>query len=460
MPYSSFNHIFSQKKSVWPFINLNNILIRQVPSLMKKNWLCLGIIAILLSGSVVAEPLSLVELVDIALENNPETEKAWANTKQAQAILGIAKSANYPTLDAKASVNHGREVKYPNGPDTVFTFGSAELFLNYLLYDFGERKATIQAMKEALLAARWGADFTMQQVIYKVSSSYYEYLYAQEVLQVQLASLQDMQTIFESAEDLYKAGLRCATDLHTSKAEVAQQQMDLAQQRAQVAIAYGKLLTNLGLPIQTTLEIQTNPEGREYPHFEEGIAQLLTLAEEQRADLMAKKAKLAEMRYLVKKANRAPWPKLRGEGQGGWLEYTKHQGNGYNYNTGISLDIPLFKGFEYTYNKHLALANEQLTVAELKELHDAIAFEVLSYSESVKASKEALKWSGSFMEESLQSYEGSLESYKAGLQNIFDLIQAQRSLAEARMKKAQARTQWLVSLAELAFATGTTTSKY
>jgi len=66
-----------------------------------------------------------------------------------------------------------------------------------------------------------------------------------------------------------------------------------------------------------------------------------------------------------------------------------------------------------------------------------------------------LKWSDEYLEESTKTYEGTLDRYKAGLQNIFDLIQTQRVLADARIKRTQAKTQWLVSLAQLAFATGT-----
>ena len=371
-----------------------------------KRLLVFLILPLLFCAQGFAESLSLAELIDIALKNNPETQKAWASTKQAQAALGIAKSANYPTLDAKGSVNHGKEVKFPNGPNTVYTFGSAELCLNYLLYDFGERSASIQAMKESLKAAHWASDFTIQQVIYKVSASYYEYLHAEELLKTYESSLKDAKLILGSADELYKAGLRCVTDLNTSKAEVAQLHMDAAQQKARVAVAYGKLMTNLGLAIEIKLQVQTSPEAIQYPLFSEGISQLIAVAEEQRADLLAKKAKLAEMAQRVKKAQRAPLPKLRGLGQGGWLEYTKHQGSGYNYNVGVALEVPIFRGFEYTYNKRLALADEEITAAELKELHEAIALEVLTYSESVKAAQESLKWSDEYMNKRLSPMKG------------------------------------------------------
>jgi len=417
---------------------------------MKK----LAVIFLFLCGSVFAEPLGLSELIDIALQNNPETERAWAHTKQAQAALGVARSANYPTLDVTGSFNHGREVKFPNGPNTIYTYGSGELALTYLLYDFGERSASIRATKEALKAARWTSNFTIQHIIAKVAANYYEYLNASELLKVAESSLSDADLIFSSAQELHKAGLKNVTDLNMSKAESAQRQMEAAQARARVAVAYGKLMTSLGLPVEKKLEVQTSPEGIELPLFAEGISQLIAAAEERRADLLAKKAKLSEAKQRVKRASKAPLPKIRALGQGGWLEYTKHEGSGYNYNTGIAVEIPIFRGFEYSYNKRLAIAEEQATAAELKELHDAIALEVLTYSESVKAASTSLKWSDEYMAESTKSYEGSLDCYKAGVQNIFDLIQAQRTLSNARMKHVEAKTQWLVSLAQLAFATG------
>jgi outer membrane protein len=409
-------------------------------------------------ASLQGEELSLAELIDIALKNNPETQKVWSNVKRAEAIVGIARSKEYPQLDAQGSVTHAREVKFPNGPDTTFTSYGGELNLNYLLCDFGENRAAVRATKEALKASKWESDFVMQKVISEVAMSYYELLNAQELLESRLSSLSDAQSILESAKELRDAGLRSENDYITAKAAVSEIRMHLAQQKAAAAIAYGKLMTSLGVSIETQLEVQTKPEGIQNPLFEQGIEALLLEAQEKRTDLMAKKASLADMHARVDRAKRAPYPKLRALGQGGWLEFGKHQGNGYNYSAGLALEVPVFKGFEYTYQKRQALADVEMSAAELISLQNAISLEVLNYSEKVKASTEAMRYSEEFFADSLQSYDNSLESYKAGLINIFDLLQTQRFLADARNKKAQARTEWLVSLSLLAFATGSTHS--
>lgn len=408
-------------------------------------------------GTLSAEPLRLAELIDLALKNNPETEKVWWNAKRAVAAVGGAKSAYYPTLDIQAKVSHGREVKYPNGPETVFTNYGADLCLDYLVYDFGERRATVQAAKEALKAANWSSDFTLQRIVAQVEAHYYEYVNANELLKAKTDSLKDARLVQEAAEELHRAGLRPSTDLNTSNAVVAQIQMELSQQRAQFSIARGKLLSTLGLSADAQLEIATVPEELHRGLSAEGISQLIAVAEQQRADLMAKKALLGEMESRKTRAKRVYAPKLRAFGNGGWDEYAKHQDSGYNYTVGLALDIPLFRGFDSIYRKRLAASDVEMTLAEIKELQVAIALEVLSYSAAVQSANESLGWSDNYLEEAAKSYEGSLESYKVGLQNIFDLIQAQRNLSDARIKQVQARTQWLVSLAQLAFATGSIT---
>ncbi len=407
---------------------------------------------ILFCASLCGDPLSLAELIDIALKNNPETAKSWGMTKKAQAQIGVAQSDYYPAVGVQGKLTHGRDVKFVNGPEVIFTNYGADLVLSYVLFDFGERRASVAATRQALAAAKWSEDFAIQRVMCKVSQSYYEYLNAKALLRTKKSSLKDAEAVRDAAEDLFKAGLKSEGDQAISRATVAQLEMELAGARSSVAIAYGKLLMALGKPLGEKIKVQTAPG--EMTPMSEGASELVAAAEEKRADVLAKKATLSEMHERVKKSRRGPRPKLKALGQGGWMEYVKHKDRGYNYTAGVALDIPLFKGFENTYQTRVALADEEITAAELKLLQEEVALEVLTYSSHVKAAQETLNWSDQYLEEATKSYDAALENYKAGLHNIFDLVQTQRMLSDARMKKTEARTQWLVSLAQLAFATG------
>ncbi len=408
----------------------------------------------LLPVFIFGEQLSLAELVDIALKNNPETQRVWANVKRAEATVGIVKSGEYPHVNTQGSLTHAREVTFPNGPNTIFTSYGAELNLNYILLDFGATRAAVRATKQALQASKWWANFSMQKIFAEVASNYYDYLNASQLLQTREASLEDARTILEAAEELYKAGLRSQADSLSAKAAVAEMRMAFAEQKAGTAFSYGKLLTAMGLSLETELQVETDPEEIKNPLFTEGISAMIAAAERQRADLMARQASFAGMSARVDHAKRARFPKLRALGQGGWFEYGKHKGSGYNYSAGLALDVPLFKGFEYAYQKRQALADVEISAAEIRELQQAIALEVLHSSELAKAAQESLSYSEEFFDEAYAAYGQAMESYKAGLISIFDLLQSQKFLSDARTKKAQTRTAWLLALAQLAFSIG------
>src|SRR6266404_384881 len=85
-------------------------------------------IAILLSSSLLLSepvavpdhPLSISELVDIALSNNPDSKIAWWNARRAASSVDAAKSTYYPKLDLDLSANHGRDFEFINGPNKKY----------------------------------------------------------------------------------------------------------------------------------------------------------------------------------------------------------------------------------------------------------------------------------------------------------------------------------------------------
>src|SRR5262249_10827646 len=48
------------------------------------------------------QPYDLAELIDLALERNPETRRAWAEAHASAAALGRAAAPYYPTIDTVA----------------------------------------------------------------------------------------------------------------------------------------------------------------------------------------------------------------------------------------------------------------------------------------------------------------------------------------------------------------------
>src|SRR6516164_6669816 len=129
----------------------------------------------------VRKKYTLPDLIDLAEQLNPETRAAWQNAKQALALVGVSKSAYYPFLALAASAGYTRlfapfpeakvnvealkrAIATGGSPASAVTFTAgppfyldylyqSELAMKWLLFDFGERDATVSAAREGLLIA-------------------------------------------------------------------------------------------------------------------------------------------------------------------------------------------------------------------------------------------------------------------------------------------------------------------
>lgn len=399
-------------------------------------------------------PLSITELLDIALRNTPETRTAWWNANRAAAAVGVAKSAYYPTVGIKGTLVKGFDYRYINGQETNYTTVSGDLILSYILFDFGERRAACDAAKAALNAANWQSNWTMQKVMYQVVNNTYTYLNAQEQLSSRLASLQDANASLEAALELQRVGLHSVTDVYAIKATISDMQMNIAMQKAETEIAHGRLAASMGLDVESYFTVAALPEPQLDSVMQIGLRQLIDSAKQKRADLMSRRFDLQQKIAQQTRVNKACLPKLSTRGDTGYQRYFEDKANGYNYNVGLYLDIPIFNGFEQIYQKKVALSDVQLSEIDIENMELEVALEVLTYSNLFNAAQETLVLSHENLQNSIKTFQGVLDKYKAGTQSIFDLTAAQRLLAEARLKNGDAKTRWYRTLAQLAYATG------
>lgn len=401
----------------------------------------------------VMHPLTLSELIDIALENNPNTQQAWWYAHRAAAAVGSAKSSFYPQVSVQGGVSHGRTFKYVNGPDTNYTIVGADLFISLLLFDCGERCANVISAKNALLAANWHTDWSIQKVIVRVLENAYALSHSQEVLRASQMSLEDAERMLHKASELNRNGLAAISDVYTTRATVSQMKMEKSHQKALLDIQVGKLASSIGLPADTMLELA--PFDLLLCPQKQHTSALIDIAYQQRADLLAKQA-LVDRAYANYKRVRSSYgPKISLSGRGGANHAFHDHENGLQYEIKLNLEMPLFDGFASMYEKQIASADTQISIEERNELELTIAFEVLSHSRSLEAAQEMLPDANDNLQNAQKAYESVLERYAAGKESIAEVSNALRQLASARIRYSDVKTRWLVSLANLAYATGT-----
>lgn len=417
---------------------------------MRQTFLLLLTFLTFVSLSAESVALTFADLIDIALENNPETKAVWWKAKRAEANVGSAKSAYYPRIDLETSVTHGREFKYINGPDINYTYLSADFILGWMLYDFGERRASYEAAKCALVAADWQYNLALQKVILEVLSKGYSVLHAEETLEAARISCQEAAFMFGAAQELYYAGLSPISDVDSSEAAYFQMQIQMLQQKQLLDMEKGKLALALGLSAFEKLELEKMTQVPDL--FCQVQNELFEQAVQKRADFAVRQAKVAEAKSLEKKTAAEFRPKVFFSAKGGGDRAVHDRANGLHYGVALHFDVPLFDGFETIHRLQMRRADVQISQEELSSLNLEISFEVLKYSNEMLSLQEMYGLSSHYLKSAEKAYLGKMEMYKAGEEKIFEVSAALMNLAKARILFSDIKTRWLASSAYLAFS--------
>jgi outer membrane protein TolC len=255
---------------------------------------------------------TLAELIDLAEGHNPETRVAWENARAQAAGLGIARSDLYPTLSAVALAGVSRDEAGSGNRfyrQTMPDF-QVELDLNYTIFDFGARRGRIDAAGAQLLAANFGFNDLHRKLIYAVEQAYYRLLNASAQESAARASLDNAQTVQQSAEEQLKNGLATRPDVLEARSATAQAQYDLQALLGAEQNAQGDLATALGASVNSHIRVQPFSEIPAPETLSDTIEQVIDRAIAQRPDLQAEVAGVREANAQRKEARAAFYPSL------------------------------------------------------------------------------------------------------------------------------------------------------
>src|SRR5262249_23059600 len=144
---------------------------------------------------------------------------------------GIAKSAYLPNLTASVVGGYQRShnntsalgvnVDGDNTADGVIS----TLSIRWLLFDFGERTAVLNAARQASVVANIGFTASHQPVIYQVSVAYYLEAAARARVDTAARAVKNAETVQVAAEERYRHGVGTVVEVAQARQATAQTQM-------------------------------------------------------------------------------------------------------------------------------------------------------------------------------------------------------------------------------------------
>jgi outer membrane protein len=414
------------------------------------------------------EPLTLTELVDIALRNNPSTRLTWAKARAAAASWAQSQSPYFPTLSGTYSIERDKSANVTTGAQTaagsrsgtvVFsqlstTWGPA-LQLSYTLLDFGQTSSNVRSAKEALLSADFSHNFQIQTVLNQVASDYYNYLSQQEQLKAQEADLDTAKITEEVVRAEVLAGVKDKSDLLQAETELLQTQINLISQRQNVINAKATLFTDIGIGAEKQLLVADTLEVPPIDQMEQNVDGILAVALSKRSDLLAAEASLKSQEAALDAAWSQFMPTVTYNLTASQSR-AKPGGNlGLQYTGVLALNYPIFSGFSILNQFRGAQATRDEAKASLRQTELTVAEQVITSHAATRTAFETLRLSDKLLVTAQEQYDVALERYKAGVGTIIELVTAQNTLAVSRAQNVSSTTAWLSALVNLSYAAGT-----
>jgi outer membrane protein TolC len=406
---------------------------------------------------------TLPELIDLAEQHNPETRASWERAKIRAAELGIARSEYFPTLTA---VVYAASLRYPALSDEYFHRQTVALYqptlnVEYLIFDWGGRAGAVDVAKANLIVANLAFNDTHRRLIFGISAAYFRLLNARGQRVAAEVTLENAETVEADAEERLKHGLATRPDLLEATAARAQADFDLQAAVGAEAIALGHLVTEMGLPSETELKVQSLSELSIPSAMGDSLNEELERAFQQRPELFAAVARIRAAQGLLKQARSAYFPTVRFSGNGGLARgygqedlHPGHYAEGEVWTAGFDLRWTLFDGARREEEVVSAKAQRRAAESDLHALRDQIDEEVFTSYTNMQTALRQQQAATALLASSVQSYEAAREAYRYGLRNELDVIAAQKALAQARSEDVAARAQLLLQAADLAFRTG------
>lgn len=419
---------------------------------------------------------TLPELIDIAQSTNPMTRVAWEDARNTALGAGIAAAAFLPSISASVvgayQTGNNRNTAFGttassdvSGSETI-----SAISVQWLLFDFGERTATVSAAKQVSTMANIAFTAAHQQVIYKVSLAFYAHAAALARVDTADKALVNAQEVQAAAEARYAHGIGTTVEVAQARQATAQGQLAQVQAAGQVQDTYTTLTSAMGISPLSQFRIADMSHRKLSTAMLDPIEQIVSEALARRPDVLgayaAHEASLAKLRA----AQAEFMPKLflgaTGSYVSGGLDVTALPGVGQESPTVnlsgshlgatvlMGVTVPIYDGGLRRALESQARSDAAKTDLTLEQVRNEATRQIVAAKNGVKTSLSALDASEALATAAQVTFDAALAAYRSGVGSITDVTRAETQLLEARNAATDAYSTALAAAATLALSVG------
>ncbi len=417
--------------------------------------------------------ITLLEALRRGLCWSPKTREAWGQVQQSLAQLKGARAAYLPNLSGtlSGSMTHrtvtDQEFPFDDSNNTLQE-RSALGKLDWTLWDFGARRASLRSAAQVLAASRAAHDQQVQKTLADVAQDYFNVVDADAEFRADQMAEEIAQRILATAQAKFKGGTAPAGDVYDARAALARATMKRLASEGTRSTARGALAIALGLSPESMPELAG--AGDEVLASVENVkpADLLRRALDWNPQITDAQATLAGSRLDLEAALASGRPTVSLQATIGLYNDGYAPGATYGptdvlgrYITHLSrfaltVNIPLF---DPSHHSKVAAARAVVRqkAADLEQARSEVALSVWNDYSGMRTAADTARAADALIVAADDSLRSAEALYRQGASPIVDVLNAQSSLTSARFDKLKAIAQWRSSRLALATVVGALT---
>ena len=279
---------------------------------------------------------------------------------------------------------------------------------------------------------------------------YYSVLSAQENHEGLQKSEVASKKAYEEAQSRFKLGLVPKSDVLQAETAYAQARLASAVAQKNIQLRKGALAQLLSIAPDTPFTLKMPSKKIVKENEFEDFNGLIDTAFAQRPDLKAAWHNVSAAQEAVTAARSDGLPSLSATARAGVGDDLRAGDDTvYNAAAGLTLNVPLFTGFQHTYKVEQAEAAYAQAQEELEQLKNTIQKEVWDAIQNYRTFYTTHQISKTLLRSAEESEKVAFASYKVGKLNILSLLDAQTQLANARIEYNTSFYNFLIAKADV-----------
>lgn len=389
--------------------------------------------------------LQLSELIEVALERNPEIKAAHERWESAQEIIGAKRAFPDPQFSYTYFVD---PIETRVGPQRN-VFGAKQTFPFYgkrdLMADVASKEAeALEATYEAV----------KQEIIRQVKRSFYELFYISKIIDITKEEKEILKRFEHIARTKYATGKGSQQNILKIHVEISQLEDRLLTLANQKQTAEAMINTLLDRPADYPLGKPVQPKFREFFYIQ---SELFRLSTENRPELKAGIALVEKSEKARSLAKKEYYPDLTiganyYQIDNGPLPFPDNGEDAFNVM--FSINIPIWRT---KLSSQVRSASQMIRAqkSEYENILNKTLFKVKDNYFKIQTARETFDlYKNVLIPQAEQSMKSAEVGYTTGIVDFLDLLDAERVLLKIHFGYWRAYTNYLARIADMERAVG------